>query len=137
MNHGGSSGYGRAYTQRLDGKWGIVEVEECVHAARVISSAPYNFIDPKRIAIRGGSAGGWTALCALSYGPDLRAFAAATALYGISDLKPLAEQSHKFEYKYMETLIGEEANQELYRERSPLYNANKIVSPLLVRLLKS
>ena len=108
-------------------------MEECVHAARVISSAPYNLVNPKRITIRGGSAGGWTALCALSYGPDLRAFGAATALYGISDLKPLAEQSHKLESKFLVTLIGDEGNQELYRERSPLYHADKIVSPLLVR----
>lgn len=136
MNYGGSSGYGRAYIERLKGQWGIVDVEDCVQAAKVISSAPYNLVDPKRVVIRGQSAGGYTVLAALSSGPDPAAFAAGTASYGISDLKPLAEFSHKFESRYLEKLLGgtfKEVPQN-YVERSPLNHVDKIVSPLLVGL---
>jgi dipeptidyl aminopeptidase/acylaminoacyl peptidase len=134
VNYGGSSGYGRAYIERLKGQWGIVDVEDCVHAAKVISSAPYNLVDPKRVAIRGRSAGGYTVLAALSGGPDPAAFAAGAASYGISDLKPLGDYGHKFESRYLEKLLGGtfEEVPENYTERSPLNHVEKIVSPLLV-----
>ncbi|KAF9466810.1 alpha/beta-hydrolase [Collybia nuda] len=134
VNYGGSSGYGRAYTERLRGQWGVVDVEDCVHAAKVISSAPYNLVDPKRIVIRGQSAGGYTVLATLSGGPNPAAFAAGTASYGISDLKPLGDHTHKFESRYLEKLLGGtfEEIPKIYIERSPINNVEKIVSPLLL-----
>jgi dipeptidyl aminopeptidase/acylaminoacyl peptidase len=76
VNHGGSSGYGRAYMERLRRTWGIVDVNDCIDAARILSSAPHDLIDPKRIVIRGPSAGGFTVLSALSLRADARVFAA-------------------------------------------------------------
>ncbi|RDB21912.1 Dipeptidyl aminopeptidase BIII [Hypsizygus marmoreus] len=134
VNYGGSSGYGREYIERLVGKWGVVDVQDCIQAVRTISSAPYNLIDPKRVVIRGGSAGGYTVLAALANGPDYTTFAAGTSSYGISDLNPLVEHTHKFESRYLFKLIGgtPEEVPEIYKERSPLNHADSIVSPLLI-----
>jgi len=134
VNYGGSAGYGRAYIERLAGKWGIVDVDDCISAANMVSSAPHNLVDPKRIVICGGSAGGWTVLCALSYGRDLHAFAAGTSSYGVTDLKPFVEHTHKFESKYLEKLVGGTYAEvpELYKERSPVTHAKKIAVPLLI-----
>lgn len=93
MNYGGSSGYGRAYRERLRGKWGEVDVEDCATAVKLLGER--GLIDPKRVAIRGGSSGGYTVLQALVVAPDV--WAAGASLYGISDLVALADDTHKFE----------------------------------------
>ncbi|KAJ7262717.1 alpha/beta-hydrolase [Mycena haematopus] len=134
VNFGGSSGYGRAYIERLTGKWGIVDIEDCIQAAKIISHAPYDLVDPKRIVIRGGSSGGFTALGAVSMGSDLTTFAAATSCYGISDLRLLMDDTHKFESGYGHRLMGGTNAEipEVYKERSPVTHADSIVSPLLI-----
>ncbi len=118
---------------RLNKLWGVVDVRDCTLATAALGESPYSLIDGKRTAIRGGSSGGYTTLAALCVYPE--AFAAGTSLYGISDLKKLEDFTHKFESKYMFKLLGGSSEEvpEVYRERSPLYNADKIKSPLLVR----
>jgi dipeptidyl aminopeptidase/acylaminoacyl peptidase len=122
-------------SDRLVGKWGIVDVGDCIHAARALSSAPYNLVDRSRLVIRGGSAGGFTVLAALSMAPDVTTFAAGTSSYGVSDLRKLAEHTHKFESRYVEKLIGGTVEEvpDVYKERSPVFHADKITTPLLVR----
>jgi dipeptidyl aminopeptidase/acylaminoacyl peptidase len=99
VNYGGSSGYGRAYVERLDYHWG--EVENSILAVKVLSQEPYSLIDPKRAVTRGGSAGGFTTLAAISIASDPKFFAAARSSYGISDLQKLEEFTHKFESHYL------------------------------------
>ncbi|KAI0634553.1 alpha/beta-hydrolase [Trametes polyzona] len=132
VNYGGSNGYGRQYIKRLEGKWGIVDVEDCAVAARQLSAPPHSLIDPRRIAITGGSAGGYTVLMALCSVPDV--FAAGTSSYGISDLVKLSEFTHKFESQYLFKLAGGTPEQvpDVYRERSPVNKADNIKAPLLV-----
>ncbi|KAG6865012.1 hypothetical protein C0991_005654 [Blastosporella zonata] len=134
VNYGGSSGYGREYILRLAGNWGVVDSGDCIKAAQIISSDPYNLVDPKRIVITGGSAGGYTVLCALATAPDVTTFAAGTSSYGISDLFPLAEHTHKFEARYLEKLMGGTSVEipEVYKARSPRNHADRIVAPLLI-----
>ena len=134
VNYGGSSGYGRKYIERLSGNWGIVDVQDSITAAQTLSSPPYNFIDKKRLFIRGGSAGGYTVLAALSIASDVKVFAGATSFYGVSDLAKLYEFTHKFESKYIAKLVGgtPEEVPDLFKARSPIYHADNIVSPLLV-----
>jgi dipeptidyl aminopeptidase/acylaminoacyl peptidase len=132
VNYGGSSGYGRAHIERLRGTWGIVDVDDCIDAARIISSPPHNLVDPKRIVIRGASGGGFTVLTALSVKADTRVFAAGTSLYGISDLRRLQLETHKFESGFLTMLVG--ADPQVLLERSPISHADKIVVPLLVSL---
>jgi len=134
VNYGGSSGYGRKYIERLAGQWGVVDVEDCIQAAKIISHAPYNLVDPKRIVIRGTSSGGLTALGAVSMGSDLTTFAAVTSSYGISDLRLLMDDTHKFESGYGHGLLGGTSAEipEVYKERSPVTHADSIVSPLLI-----
>lgn len=122
-------------SDRLVGKWGIIDVSDCVQAVSHLSSPSAGLsvtIDPARVVITGGSAGGFTVLAALCAYPT--AFAAGTASYGVSDLRKLAEDTHKFESRYLEKLVGgtPEEVPEIYRERSPVFNAAKIKSPLLV-----
>ncbi|KAJ8093083.1 hypothetical protein AAF712_002440 [Marasmius tenuissimus] len=134
VNYGGSYGYGRAYRDRLVGQWGLVDVEDCVKAAKLVSSERYNYVDPKRVVIRGGSAGGFTVLAALCNSSDLKTFAAGTSLYGVSDLAALAETTHKFESQYGFKLLGgmpEEAPQN-YKDRSPIYHIESFQTPLLI-----
>ncbi|GIU97957.1 MAG: peptidase [Actinomycetota bacterium] len=129
VNYGGSTGYGRAYRDRLRGAWGVVDVEDAVHAARFLVDR--GLADPTRIVIRGGSAGGYTTLQALV---STDVFAAGTSLYGICDLEPLATgDTHKFESHYLESLVGPwpEAA-ERYRERSPIHHLDRLRTPLLV-----
>jgi len=132
VNYGGSTGYGRKYMERLTGKWGIVDVEDCIHAMQQLSAPPYSLIDAQRSVIRGGSAGGYTTLVAISNHPN--AFAAATSLFGIADLRGLAADTHKFESHFLEKLIGGTLEEipEVYKERSPVFHADKIKTPLLV-----
>jgi dipeptidyl aminopeptidase/acylaminoacyl peptidase len=136
VNYGGSSGFGRRYVERLVGKWGVVDINDSIRSTRALAAAPYNLIDPKRAVIRGGSAGGFTVLAALSIvkDEDLRTFAAATSSFGVSDLKKLADFTHKFESQYLYKLVGGTTEEvpEIYKERSPIYSASRIVVPLLI-----
>ncbi len=127
VNYGGSSGYGRAYRHRLDGQWGVVDVADCVNGARFL--VEQDRVDPKRLAIRGTSAGGYTTLCALTF-YDL--FRAGASLYGISDLEALAQDTHKFESHYLERLIGAYPEQrERYRARSPIHALGRLATPVI------
>ena len=127
VDYGGSSGYGRAYRRQLDGQWGVVDVDDCVAAARHLADA--GEVDRDRMVIRGSSASGFTALLALTSG----VFAAGASLYGVVDLTALATDTHKFEARYFDGLIGPwpEAT-ELYRTRSPLHHAEEIAAPLII-----
>jgi dipeptidyl aminopeptidase/acylaminoacyl peptidase len=127
VNYGGSTGFGRPYRQRLDGNWGIVDVEDCIAAARHV--AALGFADPARIAIRGGSAGGYTTLAALAAST---VFKAGASHYGVADLALLARDTHKFEARYLDTLIGPLPESEaVYRARSPLANVGGIDCPVI------
>jgi len=128
VNYGGSSGYGRAYRERLLGQWGIVDVDDVVAAARGLAQS--GRADPDRLAIAGGSAGGWTVLCALVASDT---FAAGISRYGVADLRRLAEDTHDFEGSYHESLVGPlpEA-EEIYIERSPLSHLERLRTPLLI-----
>jgi dipeptidyl aminopeptidase/acylaminoacyl peptidase len=128
VNYSGSSGYGKAYRERLKGTWGVREVEDCIDGSNTL--VKLGFADPKRLLIRGGSAGGYTALCALAFHNQ---FAAATSYYGVSDLELLVKDTHKFEKYYLTGLIGPYPEQkELYHERSPIYHVDGIKKPLLL-----
>ena len=127
VNYRGSTGYGRAYRRQLDGQWGIADVEDCLAGARYLVER--GLVDAKRLAIRGSSAGGYTTLCALTFH---RMFRAGAVYYGVSDLEALARDTHKFERCYLERLIGPyPQRKELYRERSPLHQANRLSCPII------
>lgn len=131
VNYGGSSGYGRAYRSRLNGNWGVVDVTDSVTAVRRLGAR--GLIDPKRVAIRGGSAGGYTVLATLVTQPNV--FSAGTSAYGISDLLALVEDTHKFESRYLLGLIGGETPEEtrdICKKRSPVHYAENIKAPLLI-----
>lgn len=128
VNYGGSTGYGRAYRERLDGQWGVVDVDDVLAAARGLAAS--GRADPARIAIRGGSAGGWTVLSALVRGD---VFAAGISRYGVTDLRMLAQDSHDFEKYYIDGLVGPlPESEQAYIERSPLTNAERIDVPVLL-----
>jgi dipeptidyl aminopeptidase/acylaminoacyl peptidase len=127
VNYGGSSGYGRAYRQRLNGEWGIVDVNDCSKAALYV--AEQGWVDKERLAIRGGSAGGFTTLAALAF-TDV--FKAGASHYGVSDLEALAMETHKFESRYMDSMIGPyPEEQELYKMRSPVHAVDKLSCPVI------
>jgi len=128
VNYRGSSGFGRTYRQRLDGAWGVVDVIDCISVARWLAEA--GWCDGTRMAIRGGSASGMTALLAVATSD---VFAAATSFYGVMDLTALAAETHKFEARYTDGLIGPlpEAA-ERYRERSPIEHTGTIDVPVLL-----
>ncbi|KAF8840457.1 alpha/beta-hydrolase [Paxillus ammoniavirescens] len=134
VNHGGSAGYGRKYIERLKGNWGIVDVKDCIDAFSMLASDPYSLIDGNRVAIRGGSAGGFTTLAALSIAPDTKSFKAACSYYGVSDLLTFVQTTHKYELRYIEKLLGGTADQipDVYKARSAVYHAENISVPLLV-----
>jgi dipeptidyl aminopeptidase/acylaminoacyl peptidase len=129
VNYGGSTGYGRAYRERLNGEWGVVDLEDCVNAARYLVER--DEVDGARLLITGGSAGGYTTICALTFTDD---FAAGATYFGISDLERFETgDGHKFERMYNHTLIGpypEDA--EVYRARSPINFVERISTPMLV-----
>ncbi len=128
VDYGGSSGYGREYRQRLDGAWGVVDVEDCTHAALYLASQ--GLADPERLLIRGRSAGGYTTLRALTTGDT---FAAGASHYGVGDLEALARDTHKFESRYLDGLVGPYPEaRELYLERSPLNATDRLSCPLIV-----
>ena len=128
VNYRGSSGHGRAYRDLLQGNWGIVDVEDCINAATML--ADRGRVDGARLAIRGGSAGGFTVLAVLEQSDR---FAAGTNLFGVADLTALAADTHKFESRYLDGLIGPyPEREELYVERSPINRTDRLSSPLLV-----
>lgn len=127
VDYRGSTGYGRTYRDRLAGQWGVVDVEDCQNAAR--QTARDGLADPARIVISGGSAGGYTVLAALA-GGDV--FKGGASYYGVSDIAALARDTHKFESRYLDWLIGPyPAEAELYRQRSPLTHADRIACPVI------
>jgi dipeptidyl aminopeptidase/acylaminoacyl peptidase len=129
VNYGGSTGYGRAYRERLNGAWGVVDLEDCVNAAKFLVERSQ--ADGDRLLITGGSAGGYTTICALTFTDD---FAAGATYFGISDLERFETgEGHKFERMYNHTLIGPYPEQaELYRARSPINFVERISTPMLV-----
>jgi dipeptidyl aminopeptidase/acylaminoacyl peptidase len=128
LNYRGSTGYGRAYRERLTGQWGVVDAADCAHAAEFLAET--GRADPDRLAIRGGSAGGYAVLCSLAFHD---AFDAGISYYGVSDLAALATATHKFESRYLDSLVGPYPETEaVYRERSPVHHADGIGCPLLL-----
>ncbi|MBE0519715.1 S9 family peptidase [Candidatus Bathyarchaeota archaeon] len=128
VNYGGSSGYGRKYRQRLNGQWGVVDVDDCVNGACYM--VKIGEVDGNRLAIRGGSAGGYTTLCALTF---RNIFRAGASYYGVSDLEALAKDTHKFESRYLDRMIGPyPERRDLYRERSPIHFVNQISCPMIL-----
>ena len=128
VNYRGSTGYGRAYRDALDGQWGVRDTLDCVNAAR--HAVAEGLADPDRLAISGGSAGGYAVLCALAFHDT---FDAGASYYGVADLAALSAETHKFESRYLDGLVGPLPGTEAtYRERSPLYHAEGISAPLLL-----
>ena len=127
VNYRGSTGYGRAYRRRLNGDWGVLDVEDCAAGARWL--AEKGWVDGERMAISGGSAGGYTTLCALTFED---CFAAGASHYGIGDLSALAEDTHKFESRYLDSLIGPWPDaEETYRARSPIHHTEELSCPVI------
>jgi dipeptidyl aminopeptidase/acylaminoacyl peptidase len=128
VDYGGSTGYGRAYRERLKGQWGVVDVEDVIAAARHLADT--GRVDPKRIVIHGSSAGGFTVLAALAQSD---VFAAGGDFYGVADLGVLAREAHKFESRYMDGLIGAwPAAKAVYDARSPMNHLDRFTAPLLI-----
>jgi dipeptidyl aminopeptidase/acylaminoacyl peptidase len=144
VNYGGSSGYGRAYRERLRGQWGVVDVADVMTAA--LALAETGEADGKRLGIRGGSAGGWTALAAVTSGVGMAdgaaapngsrkrgVFAAVASYFGVADLRSFAAQTHDFESRYLDGLIGPLPEAEaLYAERAPVGHVNDATCPVLL-----
>jgi dipeptidyl aminopeptidase/acylaminoacyl peptidase len=128
VNYGGSTGYGREYRERLRGQWGVVDVEDTIAAVRGLADA--GVADPARLLIRGGSAGGWTVLSALTRSD---VFAAGTSYFGVAELTEFAKETHDFESRYLDSLIGAlpEA-EELYVSRAPLNHIDTLATPVLL-----
>jgi len=127
VNYGGSTGYGRAYRERLNGNWGIVDVDDCVNGARFLATR--GDADGNRLMIDGGSAGGYTTLCALTFRDQ---FKAGASHFGVSDAEALAKETHKFESRYLDNLIGPyPERRDLYIERSPIHYADRLSCPVI------
>ena len=127
VNYGGSTGFGRDFRNRLHLNWGIIDVEDCINGAKFLVAE--RLVDHNRIVIRGGSAGGYTTLAALTF-RDF--FQGGASYYGISDLAVLARETHKFESRYLDWLIGPYPQaEERYRERSPLYHVDQLSKPII------
>lgn len=128
VDYGGSTGHGRAYRDRLRGQWGVVDLEDCCAAATWLAAE--GMADPARLAIRGGSAGGYTTLSALTFRDT---FAAGTSYFGVGDLEALARDTHKFESRYLDLLVGPyPSDVDRYRDRSPIHAVGRISCPVLV-----
>ena len=128
VDYGGSTGYGREYRKRLEGEWGVVDLDDCVNAARWLTKR--GRVDGERLAIRGGSASGYTTLCAVTFSD---AFRAGTSYFGIGDLETFVTQTHKFESRYLDRLIGPyPERKDLYHDRSPLNFPERISCPVLI-----
>jgi dipeptidyl aminopeptidase/acylaminoacyl peptidase len=129
VDYGGSTGYGRDYRKRLEGEWGIVDVDDCVNGARWL--AEQGLVDGQRLAIRGGSASGFTTLAALAF---RKTFRAGTTYFGIGDLRAFVKDTHKFESRYLESLVGPwPETKQRYLDRSPSLHAEQITAPVLVQ----
>ncbi len=127
VNYGGSTGYGRSYRERLKGQWGLVDVADCVNAAKHLAAT--GKVDAQRLAIRGGSAGGLTVLAALTF---YDVFAAGASYYGVADMEALVTDTHKFEAQYLEKLVGAYPEaQALYRQRSPIHHTEGLKTPII------
>jgi len=127
VNYRGSTGYGRKYREALDGNWGIVDVDDCVNGA--LNLVREGKVDPERIAITGGSAGGFTTLCALTF-RDV--FKAGASHYGVSDCEALAKDTHKFESRYLDRLIGPyPESKNVYYQRSPIHFTERLNAPVI------
>ena len=127
VNYGGSTGFGRAYRERLNGGWGVVDVQDCAAAAEALIAA--GRAHPEQIAIEGGSAGGFTTLACLCF-TDV--FRAGACRYAVCDLTAMAEDTHRFEARYLDGLVGAWPDErELYNARSPLQHADRIRCPVL------
>ncbi len=128
VNYGGSGGYGRAYRDRLVGQWGLVDVADC--AAGAVAMGEQGRVDPARLAVKGGSAGGYTTLRALT---ATTVFTAGISQYGIGDLETLATDTHKFESRYLDGLVGPyPADRDVYVERSPIHHVDQLSAPILL-----
>jgi dipeptidyl aminopeptidase/acylaminoacyl peptidase len=128
VDYGGSTGYGREYRRRLEGNWGVVDVDDCINAARFLVNR--RDVDGRRLAIMGGSAGGYTTLCALAF---RNFFNAGASYFGVSDLEALAKDTHKFESRYEEKLVGPYPEQaDLYRKRSPIHFTYNVACPIIL-----
>ncbi|GEC19643.1 peptidase [Pseudonocardia hydrocarbonoxydans] len=129
VDHAGSTGYGRAYRDELLGRWGVIDVADCVAVARRLAAT--DRADPARLLIRGGSAGGFTVLSALA-SPD-SPFAAGADHFGVADLEALARDTHKFESRYLDRLVGPYPQErDTYVERSPIHHLDRFTAPLIV-----
>ena len=128
VDYGGSTGYGREYRQRLNGSWGVVDMDDCTNAALWLASQ--GLVDGSRLAIRGGSAGGYTTLCALTFRDE---FAVGASYYGVADAEALATDTHKFESRYLDRLIGPYPEaRDVYRSRSPIHFASRCTVPVIL-----
>ncbi len=128
VNYGGSTGYGRDYRQRLNGTWGIVDMQDCANAAHYLVAQ--GLADKQRLAIRGGSAGGYTTLCAITFDDT---FTAGASHFGISDLEAMTIETHKFESRYLDTLIAPyPEGKEIYMQRSPIHFIDQINCALIM-----
>ena len=128
VDYGGSTGYGTAYRRRLNGRWGVVDVDDCVNGA--IHLVSQGLVDGERLIVRGGSAGGYTTLSALTF-RDV--FKAGASHYGVSDLESLATDTHKFESRYLDTLVGPyPERRDLYLERSPVHHTDRLSCPVVL-----
>jgi dipeptidyl aminopeptidase/acylaminoacyl peptidase len=127
VNYGGSTGYGRGYRERLRGNWGVTDVDDCLNGAKYL--AELGKVDKNRLAITGGSAGGYTTLCALTF-RDL--FSAGASHYGVSDLEALEVDTHKFESRYSHSLVAPYPERaDLYRQRSPIHFTDQLKVPVI------
>jgi dipeptidyl aminopeptidase/acylaminoacyl peptidase len=127
VNYGGSSGYGRAYRDRLQGQWGVVDVDDCVNAAKYLVA--HGLADAQRLTIQGGSAGGYTTLCALTFRDT---FKAGASHFGVSDLNVFVYDTHKFESRYLFGLIGPyPERKDLYYERSAINFTAQLSCPVI------
>ncbi len=127
VNYGGSTGFGREYRQRLNGQWGVVDVDDCVNGAKYLVER--GLVDGNRLAITGGSAGGYTVLCVLTFRDT---FSTGASYFGVSDIRALAEDTHKFESRYDSSLIGPYPEAAaLYKERSPIFHTDRLLRPII------
>lgn len=127
VNYGGSTGFGREYRQRLIGQWGVIDVDDCINGVRFLMER--GEVDSNRLAIRGSSAGGYTTLSALTF---RNVFKAGASYYGISDLESLTEDTHKFESRYLDRLIGPyPESRDIYLSRSPIHHVDRFSCPVI------